>query len=515
MSRLFLCPERYRYHGNMTTPFFALPIWLHNAVPEIQSLLPGLATLLHLSLALAVTLHALLTRRNVSATVAWIGLAWLTPIVGALLYLMLGVNRIQRAGVALDLKTAWQREHQRAGSHVAAIGSAAGPDAPSSFALAGINRLARQTTGNALLGGNAIKPLINGDEAYPAMLAAMESARHSITLVTYIFDLDDVGRTFADALVRAQQRGVQVRVLIDAVGARYSHGRMVVYLNSGGVTAAAFLPPRFLGLLAHANLRNHRKIMVIDGVQGFTGGMNIRAGHWLARQPKSPVRCLHFSVRGPVVADMQRAFAIDWAFSTGEALLGETWFAQARDCGPVLARGVSDGPDGDIDHMRHVMLGALACARQRVAIMTPYFLPDEVLLTTLQITALRGVTVDIVLPARSNLPLMDWAMRPQMGRLLAAGCRVHLSPPPFDHSKMFLVDDAWSLIGSTNWDARSLRLNFEYNLECHDTQLVTQLDTLLHMRMSEAETLDATVLARQSLAGQLRDRLAGLLSPYL
>jgi len=499
----------------MTTPFFALPIWLENALPEFLNLVPVLATLLHLSLALSVTLHALLTRRNVSATVAWIGLAWLTPIIGALLYLMLGINRIKRAGVALDLKTAWQREHQRTGSRAAAIGSAAGPDAPSAMALAGINRLARQTTGNALHGGNAITPLVNGDETYPAMLAAIESARHSITLVTYIFDLDDVGRAFADALVRAQQRGVQVRVLIDAVGGRYSRGRMMVHLTRRGVTAAAFLPPRFLGLLAHANLRNHRKIMVIDGAQGFTGGMNIRAGHWLARQPKFAVRCLHFSVQGPVVADMQRAFAIDWAFSTGEALLGETWFAPATACGPVLARGVSDGPDGDIDHMRHVMLGALACARQRVAIMTPYFLPDEVLLTTLQITALRGVTVDIVLPARSNLPLMDWAMRTQWSRLLAAGCRIHLSPPPFDHSKLFLVDDAWSLIGSTNWDARSLRLNFEYNLECHDTQLVTQLGALLQQRMSEAKTLDAAALAGQSLAGRLRDRLASLLSPYL
>jgi cardiolipin synthase len=499
----------------MTTPYFETQIWLHNALPEMQSLIPLLAALLHLSLALAVTLHALLTRRNVSATVAWIGLAWLTPIIGASLYLMLGINRIQRAGVALDLKTAWQREHQRAGSHVAAIGSTAGPDAPSSLALAGINRLARQTTGNALLAGNAITPLIDGDETYPAMLAAIETAHRSITLVTYIFDVDVVGRTFADALVRAQQRGVAVRVLIDAVGGRYSHDSMVVYLRRYGVKAAAFLPPRFTGLLAHANLRNHRKIMVIDGAYGFTGGMNIRAAHWLARQPKFPVRCLHFSVRGPIVADMQRAFAIDWAFSTGEALLGETWFAPATECGPVLARGISDGPDGDIDHMRHVMLGALACARQRVAIVTPYFLPDEVLLTTLQITALRGVKVDIVVPARSNLPLMDWAMRQQWSPLLAAGCRVHLSPPPFDHAKMFLVDDDWSLIGSTNWDARSLRLNFEYNLECHDTQLVAELNALLQQRMSAAASLEAAVLERQPLAGQLRDRLAGLLSPYL
>ncbi|MCJ7798229.1 MAG: phospholipase D-like domain-containing protein, partial [Polaromonas sp.] len=397
----------------------------------------------------------------------------------------------------------------------APVGNADGPDAASTPALAGINRLARQITGNALLGGNAVNPLVDGDQAYPAMLAAIDGACRSVTLATYIFDLDDAGTAFADALVRAQQRGVAVRVLIDAVGGRYSRSRMWTHLRARGVTAAAFLPPRWPGLLAYTNLRNHRKIMVVDGVQGFTGGMNIRVGHWLAKRPAAPVRCLHFAVRGPVVADMQRAFAMDWAFSTGEALLDDHWFAPNADCGPVLARSVTDGPDGDIDHMRQVMLGALACAQRRVRILTPYFLPDEVLLTTLQITALRGVAVDIVLPARSNLPLLDWAMRPQMGRLLRAGCRVHLSPPPFDHSKLFLVDDAWSLIGSTNWDARSLRLNFEYNLECHDTRLVEQLDTLVRQRLELAQALDVAVLDRQPIAGHLRDRLAGLLSPYL
>lgn len=492
-----------------------LPMWLQSILRDALNLLPVLATLLHVALALAVTLHALLTRRNVSATVAWIGLAWLAPVIGALLYLMLGINRIQRAGVALDLKAAWQREHHRDGGSLAAIGSSAGPDAPCAPALAGINRLARQTTGNALLRGNAVTPLVDGDEAYPAMLAAIDGACCSVTLATYIFDLDEAGSAFADALVRAQQRGVAVRVLVDAVGARYSRTSMVAHLRARGVTAAAFLPPRFPGLLTYANLRNHRKIMVVDGAQGFTGGMNIRAGHWLARQPAAPVRCLHFAVQGPVVADMQRAFSIDWAFSTGEALLGSTWFAPGDDCGPVLARGVSDGPDADIDHMRQVMLGALACARRRVCIVTPYFLPDEVLLTTLQITALRGVTVDIVLPVRSNLPLLDWAMRPQLGRLMHAGCRIHLSPPPFDHSKLFLVDEAWSLIGSTNWDARSLRLNFEYNLECHDAQLVRQLDALVDQRLAQAQALDLAALDHQPLAGQLRDRLAGLLSPYL
>ena len=215
------------------------------------------------------------------------------------------------------------------------------------------------------------------------------------------------------------------------------------------------------------------------------------------------------------MTDMQRTFATDWAFTTRERLHGTPWFAPPVSSGPVLARGVTDGPDADIGNMRQVILGALAAARHTVCIVTPYFLPDEVVLSTLQTTALRGVEVDIVLPARSNLPLLDWAMRPQCDELLAAGCRIHLSPAPFDHGKLFVVDRAWALIGSTNWDARSLRLNFEYNLECYDEGLVGTLQPLIDARIAQATRLDAATLARQRLPVRLRNRLVWLLSPYL
>ena len=168
-----------------------------------------------------------------------------------------------------------------------------------------------------------------------------------------------------------------------------------------------------------------------------------------------------------------------------------------------------------MDHMRQVILGALAAARQRVRIVTPYFLPDEVVLSTLQTTALRGVAVDIVLPVRSNLPLLDWAMRPQFDALLAAGCRIYLTPAPFDHAKLLVVDGAWALIGSTNWDARSLRLNFEYNLECHDGELVRKLSPLIDTRIAHATPLDVATLAGQRLPARLRNRAVWLLSPYL
>lgn len=482
--------------------------WLEPALQATKGLMPLLASLLHVGLAVAVTVHALLNKRDAHKAVGWIALAWLAPIGGALAYLVFGVNRIRRAGVALGLTAAWRAEGGQADV-------ATEPDAPGPPGLAGLNRLTRHITGKSLLAGNSVTPLLNGDQAYPAMLAAIDSACCSITLLTYIFNDDVAGRAFIAALARAQTRGVQVRVLIDAVGARYSRTSVLKQLRGHGVPCAAFLPPRLTRLLAQANLRNHRKIMVIDGAFGFTGGMNISAGHWLSTQPAHPIQCLHFALRGPVVTDLQRTFAIDWAFTTGETLHGNPWFRVNEPCGPVLARGVSDGPDADIDHMRQVILGALVTARNRVRIVTPYFLPDEVLLTTLQVTALRGVVVDIVLPARSNLPLMDWAMRPQFSALVASGCRIHLSGPAFDHAKLFLVDEAWSLIGSTNWDARSLRLNFEYNLACQDSQLVQQLDALVADRILRAHLLTADELGQQPLLGRLRDRLVSLLSPYL
>ena len=486
----------------METPesFFLLQ-WLHGFALWLLSSV-------HIALALAVTLHALMKKEEVHKAVSWIGLAWLAPFGGAFAYWLLGINRIGRTGVALGLRQAWNSDGDAAEAFAVSFDTV---DA----VLAGVARVGQQVTGKPLLGGNSVQPLTDGDNAYPAMLAAMDAAEHSITLQTYIFHNDKAGQVFVEALARAHARGVQVRVLVDAVGARYRPTGVLRRLRNLDIPCASFLRPSITRLLSHVNLRNHRKILVVDGEVGFTGGMNISANHWFSTQPSTPVHCLHFEVRGPVVTDMQRAFATDWAFTTRERLQGAPWFAPPVPRGSLLARGVTDGPDADIDHMRQVILGSLAAARQRVRIVTPYFLPDEVVLSTLQTTALRGVAVDIVLPARSNLPLLDWAMRPQCDELLAAGCRIHLTPPPFDHGKLFVVDDDWALIGSTNWDARSLRLNFEYNLECYDEALVAALDPLIDGRIAQATLLDADTLARQSLPARLRNRLVWLLSPYL
>ena len=467
----------------------------------------------HITGAIGVSIDAVLRKRQVPAVIGWVALAWLAPIVGSLLYVAFGINRIQRAAVAMQreptLGDTGEFRAVQAGEEFIRALAARHPTLP------GVARLGFHTTGNPLLPGNSITPLRDGDEAYPAMLEAIGAARETVTLLSYIFDHDAAGLAFLEALRAAVSRGVQVRVLIDDVGARYSRPSMVAALRTAGIRTATFLPTRLPRLFRYANLRNHRKILVVDGRVGFTGGMNIRVGHWLARQPASPVRCLHFRLEGPIVYELQRAFAVDWAFATREALDREPWFPRLARHGTVVARGVPDGPDSDLENILELILGALSAAQTHVRIISPYFLLDDVLVRALQVTAMRGVTVDIVLPERSNLPVLDWAMTPQCVPLLEKGCRVFLTPPPFDHTKAFTIDGEWCLIGSTNWDARSLLLNFEFNLECYDAALTRELEQLIDGRIAMARPLSLTELKARSLPVRWRDGVARLGSPYL
>jgi len=457
--------------------------------------------------------HALLHKRDPRAAALWVGLVWFVPLAGAVLYFIFGVNRIKRQAVLLR----GHQQHFRARLDVSECSPAQlGARLPAEHRhLTSLAEAERRFLTRPLLPGNRLEPLVNGDTAYPAMLDAIAQARHTVTLATYIFDRDEAGLAFARALGEAARRGVEVRVLIDATGARYSWPPVLGALQREGVRHARFLPTLPVWQLASLNLRNHRKLLVADGRVGFTGGLNLRAGHWLAKQPGHPVRDLHFQVEGPVVAHLQEVFADDWFFTTGEALRGEAWFPSLTPRGTGFARGIADGPDEDFEQLRWTMLAALTAAKHTVRVATPYFLPEPTLIAALNLAAMRGVAVNILLPAKSNLPFVQWASTAHWWQMLERGCRLWLSPPPFDHSKLFVVDDCWALVGSTNWDPRSLRLNFEFNVECYDPALARDLSGWFDEQLRHArETTLADVDAR-SLPVRLRDGAARLFTPFL
>lgn len=455
--------------------------------------------------------HALLFKRDPRASWGWIAVCFLFPVVGPLLYLLFGINRVQTRAKRLtqNLPFLYPVTHHRP-----EIPLADHPKADLGFEDRKIARISDTVTRRPLVAGNRIDLLRNGEEAYPAMLEAIEEAGRYVYLSTYILESNQTGRQFVDSLARARSRGVDVRVLLDGIGELYSFPRSGRLLKKQGVRFARFLPPRLMPPSAHVNLRNHRKILVTDSRAAFTGGMNIGDRH-LAGVEDNPSRVidLHFRAIGPVVRQMEEAFLKDWAFATGEE---ETPAAPAPvPAGTAVCRTIVDGPGEDLDKLAMILLGAVSAAQHQILIVTPYFLPSREMVGALQAAALRGVEVAVLLPAKNNLPFVHWATRNMLWELLQWGVRIYYQPPPFVHTKLFVVDGRYAQIGSANLDPRSLRLNFELVMELFDAEMAGHLAAHVEICRSRSRRVSLDEVESRSFPVKLRDSLAWLFSPYL
>ena len=482
----------------------------------IESNYTWLLIALHAVLAVLSAGHALLYKRDPRAALGWIAVSLAYPLVGPILYYLFGINRIR--SYAHSLKGAPQKRLKISSERPGKIGSdnrqALPPGLIARPELATMAASSAAVTHRPLLENNSIQPFFDGESAYAAMLKAIADSKHSISLASYLFATDQTGRRFIEALSDAQNRGVKVRVLLDGIGELYNFPRAGRLLKKFGLRIARFLPPRLIPPSIHINLRNHRKLLVVDGRIAFTGGMNI-GDRQLRKQPdnRNETADIHFQLTGPVIDQLQQVFDEDWTFVTREDR--PQYSDSANGEGNAICRVITDGPNEDLGKLTMIMTSAVAIARERVAIMTPYFLPPPTLINALQAAALRGVEVSVILPQRSNQPPVHWATRNMLWELLQFGVHIYYQPPPFAHSKLLLIDNDYAHIGSANLDPRSLRLNFELVVEIFDRKLVSQLSK--HFEQVKSTSVEETLAGvdGRPLPVRVRDAIAWLFSPYL
>lgn len=477
---------------------------------------PHILVALSIILGVPAAIHATMTKEEVRAAIGWVGVIMLSPVVGPMIYAIGGVNRIRRKTLNLSreglLAAGWHHmaEYDVSNEHMHVTYGGA---------LAAMQRLGDTVGRCKLTSGNRISILSTGDEAYAAMLAAIDAAERSILLETYIFDRDKAGERFVVALSAAVARGVEVRVLIDAVGARYSIPSIVSELQRANVPTDVFNGNIVMGLrLPYANLRTHRKILIVDGSVAFTGGLNIRAGFCAEFAGEAAALDTHFRLSGPVVSDLFRIAYEDWRFSGGDDLSHEAWQIAPPPDAPgdgMLARVVPSGPDKSLETNHRMLMGAVSVAKKHIHIMSPYFLPDRELISAIVTAARRGVEIDIVVPSSNNLKLVDLAMTAQFDQMLKHGCRIWRASGAFNHSKLTVIDGVWSYVGSSNIDPRSLRLNFEVDVEVIDPDFADLIDRRIAAALSQAEEVKLDELRARPFAQRLVERVTWLGSPYL
>ncbi len=460
--------------------------------------------------------HCLLNTKYPQAALGWSAAIILLPYFGTFSYFLFGINRVDSRAAKLMRKIANHRNSQ-----LLKINEIV-KTTPCNYAFNedehGIVQVGAKKTPMPRQGGNEITPLYNGDQAYPVMLDAIKQAKNEVFLCTYIFEGEKVGTDFVEALVHAHKRGVDVRVIVDGLACGSKFNKFKELLTSSGVLVEKFIPLELLKLKISVNLRNHRKLLICDNI-AFTGGMNISDGNLLNDMPKDPIQDIHFKCLGSIILSLREAFLLDWIFLTNDKMTGIPM--SCASVGNMDARLIMDGPGSTDEPIQNLICGVISTAQKRVTIFTPYFLPTRELVIALGSAAARGIKVSVVLPEKLDHPFVECAAEHMLPPILQSGVFVYRQPKPFAHTKIILIDDMYTFLGSTNLDPRSLSLNFELNMEVFSYQLNAELteyadDIIAKSKMvqkSDYNFTDKKDLC--TLVKRLKNAAAWVISPYL
>lgn len=463
----------------------------------------GALALLDLALVLLTLAWVLTVKREPTSAMAWCLLVILVPIIGMLLFVVFGYQSVHP-----PLKK--KRRHAQTFHNPLTQ-----RDFPVDAGYEGLAELAQQLGAQPMLPGNLLELYDDGASAYEAMLEAIKSAKHHVHMEFFIARGDDSGLKFMHALAERARAGARVRFLYDAMGSWKLHNRALRILTQAGGQAVPFLPLlNPLRRRIQINLRNHRKILVVDGKVAFTGGLNLGDEYLGMSRFFGPWRDTFVRVEGPAVEGMQRVFAEDWDFASDEEL-GPSYFPPQRSAGHGRVQVAWSGPDQDRKTIREVYFAAIMRARKRVWLATPYFVPDASLLDALCLAARSGRDVRVVCPFRPDKWVPHLASRYYWGDLLQAGGKVYQYTTGFYHTKLLLVDDAWASIGTPNFDNRSLYLNFELTCLVEDQPTLQKVEKQFLSDMSQSIRLTTESFGHRPFVAKMAENVCRLLSPVL
>jgi cardiolipin synthase len=455
----------------------------------------------------------LVSKKDSTAAMAWCLVVLLMPFVGTLLFWVFGHNHVNRPLQRKRQHRFRFREQHPPNTHGADRGEA--PQAADEQTWNGLGRLALSMNAFPVSHGNAVQLHPETSQAFAQILADLRGASHHIHVEYFIFRPDGTGQQVLDILIEKAKSGVEVRLLVDSMGAHDLKWSLLRPLLAAGGKFSTFLPLNPLRSRIQVNLRNHRKIVVVDGRVAFTGGMNVgdeylgksaRFGYW---------RDEVIRLEGPAVAGLQRVFVEDWDFATREALTGPAYFPELSEAGEAVVQVIESGPDQESNSIRGMIFAAILSARERLWIASPYFVPDSSLLDALRLARFRGVDVRLLSLLRPDHLLSFYAGRYYWADMLTVGAKVYQYRKGMMHAKLIMADGQWAMVGSANLDNRSLHLNFEAGCILHTPSLVAELEGQFRRDLEDASLLEPKEFASRSFRIRLVENASRLLSPIL
>ncbi len=471
----------------------------------------ALFSLLHPLSAVVAIAFVLRGRKEPVSMIAWILAISLLPVIGIVGYVLLGADRIRRrasvgrrrvAGSLQRVQAAADREVRRAL-----------PDLPE--AQRGIARIGRRLVDMPVTEGNAVRAFHDAEAIYAALAESIGQAEDHLHLQYYIWRADETGRRFRDLLIERARAGVAVRLLLDAVGCWRLSRSFLRPLRAAGVELAFFMPFAPLRRRWSPNLRNHRKIVVVDGQVGFVGSQNIGDEYRGLRKQLSPWHDTHLRIDGPAVTGLQQTFAEDWLFATRQELSGPRYFEPVERSGTAAVQILPTGPQQQVAVLGQVMFAAISAARDSIRIVTPYFVPSASLREALKLASYRGVRVEVVVSARTDAPFVLWCARSYYGELLEAGIRLYEFDHGMLHAKTVTFDDQWAMVGSANMDVRSFRLNFEITALLYDVEVTGRLVASCANYRKRSRKIQASSYRARGIGYEWMEGVARLFTPLL